>query len=345
MHLVGATWGVATIDHGDRRMYGRVLENRGEKLTDDEAPSAMLAEMRRCRALLPGKGAQIVCGWEHRGDGVYAVGESLRTFVADAHARDWLFAPFEDDGARCEVYVGHFSRQKCLRPESPEFLAAFAPVIRAWFDFGSDLQILKDERDVFESLCSHGDEPMAIVNSRLEVLFKNDRMRSLRKQSFEITTRDASVLGTSETHRLPAITLVRLLARKVTEAGSMHDWRKPLVLPVYTLGGARFAAVANRIGPATGSLERPAAAVVFRPSRFDLDQAVSAVRAQYGLSPRQCEIVSLVSTGMTNLSIAQVLGINLLTVKKHLYMTYKKLGVSNRTAVAARVLCPTQLKD
>jgi len=48
------------------------------------------------------------------------------------------------------------------------------------------------------------------------------------------------------------------------------------------------------------------------------------------LSCRELEVLSSLSTGKTNLQIAQELFISEKTVKNHLYKIYKKLGVSSR---------------
>ena len=47
--------------------------------------------------------------------------------------------------------------------------------------------------------------------------------------------------------------------------------------------------------------------------------------------------MSLVGEGMTNGQIAQTLWVSPHTVRKHLENAFEKLGVSNRTAAAARV--------
>lgn len=55
------------------------------------------------------------------------------------------------------------------------------------------------------------------------------------------------------------------------------------------------------------------------------------------LSPRQREILELVCEGLTNGQIAQRLFLSEVTIKQHLRLAYKTLGVRNRTE-AARVL-------
>jgi len=56
-----------------------------------------------------------------------------------------------------------------------------------------------------------------------------------------------------------------------------------------------------------------------------------------GLTPREYEIMSLVGSGNTNQEIARILWVSPNTVRKHLENVFEKLGVSNRTAAAARV--------
>lgn len=55
---------------------------------------------------------------------------------------------------------------------------------------------------------------------------------------------------------------------------------------------------------------------------------------QYGLTPREMEIVSSIVVGMTNREIAQKLGISELTVKHHLTSIFDKLRVSSRLELA-----------
>ena len=52
---------------------------------------------------------------------------------------------------------------------------------------------------------------------------------------------------------------------------------------------------------------------------------------KYQISKRECEIISLVCSGLSNQEIADELFISLGTVKNHLYNIYFKLGIKNRT--------------
>jgi DNA-binding CsgD family transcriptional regulator len=49
------------------------------------------------------------------------------------------------------------------------------------------------------------------------------------------------------------------------------------------------------------------------------------------LSPRETEVLELLSSGLTNLEIAARLDVGIHAVKFHLASIYRKLGVGNRT--------------
>ncbi|MBA2372130.1 MAG: helix-turn-helix transcriptional regulator, partial [Chloroflexi bacterium] len=53
------------------------------------------------------------------------------------------------------------------------------------------------------------------------------------------------------------------------------------------------------------------------------------------LTPREIEILSCIAAGKTTGEVARLLWVTPATVCKHLEHTYRKLGVSNRTAPLA----------
>ena len=54
------------------------------------------------------------------------------------------------------------------------------------------------------------------------------------------------------------------------------------------------------------------------------------------LTLRQNQIVAMLKIGSSNKEIAQVLGLSEGTIKVHLHRIYQRVGVSNRTQLAAR---------
>ena len=61
-------------------------------------------------------------------------------------------------------------------------------------------------------------------------------------------------------------------------------------------------------------------------------------RPRWNLTARQTEVMQLVARGLTNTSIAEMLGIRLGTVEFHISAIFDKVGVSNRAALIAVVM-------
>ncbi|WP_329406267.1 LuxR C-terminal-related transcriptional regulator [Streptomyces sp. NBC_00704] len=70
----------------------------------------------------------------------------------------------------------------------------------------------------------------------------------------------------------------------------------------------------------------------------DAADAPRVLPALSALTAREREIASLVSTGMTNIRIAESLFLSVRTVETHLGQVYRKLGVSNRTSLARMLM-------
>lgn len=56
--------------------------------------------------------------------------------------------------------------------------------------------------------------------------------------------------------------------------------------------------------------------------------------SKYNISPREQEIIRLISRGKSNKEIADVLFISLQTVKHHTHSIYRKLNVKNRVQLS-----------
>ena len=73
-------------------------------------------------------------------------------------------------------------------------------------------------------------------------------------------------------------------------------------------------------------------------SRFVLLRFPKVSSPKPTLSPREVEIVRMVSQGLPNKVIASVLSISCWTVSTHLRRIFSKLGVTSRAAMVARML-------
>jgi len=79
----------------------------------------------------------------------------------------------------------------------------------------------------------------------------------------------------------------------------------------------------------------PPAAPPMRPAGARLR---ALLRARYGLSAREAEVLELALQGLANKEIAAALGLAVGTVRTHLERAYRKLGVSGRVEAAWRLL-------
>ncbi len=80
---------------------------------------------------------------------------------------------------------------------------------------------------------------------------------------------------------------------------------------------------------------------------FDPEEPLSCLlkrSKKHGLTRREIEVVSLLSEGLTNKEIGKRLFISEYTVENHLRSIYRKMGVTNRTAVVHRLLQMTSAK-
>ena len=106
-----------------------------------------------------------------------------------------------------------------------------------------------------------------------------------------------------------------------------------LMLAAAGLAGHAIAALVRRDRPTAVSagMSAPMSASVSAP----MSEPVSAVSGQFGLTPREAEILAALSHGARNSEIATQFGIAERTVKAHLARIYDKLGVDSRAAAIA----------
>lgn len=98
-------------------------------------------------------------------------------------------------------------------------------------------------------------------------------------------------------------------------------------------------ATRNLQGVASSRLEMEEFSKIYGADLVDPWSTAHGVsRREWDLSPREFEIVRLVSKGLQNKTIAHILDISPHTVSTHLRRIFAKLQVHNRTALAARLM-------
>lgn len=70
-------------------------------------------------------------------------------------------------------------------------------------------------------------------------------------------------------------------------------------------------------------------------SRMRQQRWISTLQHRYGLTQREIEVVELLNNGASNLTIAEILGIGVATVKTYIIKILNKLGVESRAAIVS----------
>ena len=75
-----------------------------------------------------------------------------------------------------------------------------------------------------------------------------------------------------------------------------------------------------------------------------VDETINRRRPELALTPRELEVLQLISSGVTNAEAARRLEISIHAIKFHLAAIYSRLGVSNRTEAAVAYLRSAELR-
>jgi DNA-binding NarL/FixJ family response regulator len=90
--------------------------------------------------------------------------------------------------------------------------------------------------------------------------------------------------------------------------------------------------VQSHVSKVLKALDLPSRSAVPRVLRADRELESGAQR----LTPRQCQVADLISSGYTNDGAARALDVSTKTIEKHLGDIYHRLGINSRAALAAR---------
>lgn len=145
---------------------------------------------------------------------------------------------------------------------------------------------------------------------------------------------DRSASGTAALEALGAP--VRRAARACLDELSGRRARRGDLADRTLRVGARWVRV--RCGLLTPAGPRARAVVTLTPLRPGSPELAEAAVTNAGLSAREREVAALVVRGHSDAEVARALGVAVVTVKAHLRVVYRKLGVRGRTGLAAALL-------
>lgn len=174
--------------------------------------------------------------------------------------------------------------------------------------------------------------------ARMKVHLKNARLTNSAQQALDSTgqnifTVDASgqiIWGTPQTHALFAKAKVSEEWRRQTLSNLLINWlaHEPKQGQTLPLGKEDY--------PLEISLVeyREDGEVLLRVADANREPGETLLRRELNLTVRESEVLFWLANGKTNREIAEILGMGVRTVNKHLEQIFPKLGVENRTAAA-----------
>jgi DNA-binding NarL/FixJ family response regulator len=167
-------------------------------------------------------------------------------------------------------------------------------------------------------------------------------LQTIEDQKPELAILDIAMPGLSGVDVLTAIGERRLSTRIIILTATADDSQivEAVSLGAYGLmlkDAAADTLLACMRAVSMGNRWLPAAIVEPATAR-ELKRRGTIEHSNHPLTPREREIVRLVAEGRSNKEIGLQIGVTEGTVKMHLHNIYQKLGINNRTALAALVL-------
>jgi DNA-binding NarL/FixJ family response regulator len=136
---------------------------------------------------------------------------------------------------------------------------------------------------------------------------------------------------------MPGISGLRLLEQLAERHSALPvvvlsgDDRSDTIQLALRLGARAFILKTLAIVELPALLRELAAGSIYRPPAAWAEQARSHAGQDAGLTPKELEILQLVSDGLSNPQIATQLWLSRETIKSHLTSIYRKLNVTSRT--------------
>ncbi len=110
-------------------------------------------------------------------------------------------------------------------------------------------------------------------------------------------------------------------------------------VPEFRSGKRRYMCTAFPIEARTNDLAPVSVALLFeRCTRTSVD--ITRVAVQYGLTPRERELVQNLLLGLTTKEVAERMKVSPSTVSAFLHLVMVKMGVKTRSAVVRQIVCP-----
>lgn len=208
---------------------------------------------------------------------------------------------------------------------SPAALQALTPVVQGALDALIDRYNSHRQVEVLAQILNAAEEAMLLVDHSGEILFANPK----GDEFLALHTEEPLARLSPEA---PAEPLLHLIAREMRELASrpQSTVRRTLTLASGQAWQLEIVSLSRGFGEGQSL-------VILSPIQLPTGRQLHARLKQYGVSPREAEVIAHLLRGHRNPEVAAAMGITEYTVKDHLKHLFAKLSVASRTELFARL--------
>jgi len=175
------------------------------------------------------------------------------------------------------------------------------------------------------------------LRARIRVHLANARTAQSARLAMDAVGRHLLAVGHDGTIRWSTPQAARLLEH----ATGRDDGGEVLAAGLAAWFAAGGSAAAGPLKPGNGLQLTPLGAIgpdeyLFRLTGAESPDQTIRLRAAFGLTQREAEVLQWLANGKANRDIGEILGLSPRTVNKHLEQIYVKLGVENRASAAVK---------
>ena len=181
------------------------------------------------------------------------------------------------------------------------------------------------------AFCDDQDTGLAVFDGRFKMLYHSESFLKFVSETYDITEyNNARAAITAEVIE-SVEKRYNIKLKKLTEAFCFQEGRYDVCFKLHHHFNGEI--IKKLLFITVKKTQKPNEKVELTESTLNFE-----IFNQYNFSPREAEIVNLISQGYDNKKIAAELFISMSTAKFHIRNIFNKLGVSNRTAAIAKIL-------
>ncbi len=208
---------------------------------------------------------------------------------------------------------------------SPAALEALTPVLQGALDALIDRYNSNRQVEVLAQILNAADEATLLVDLSGEILFANPK----GDEFLALHTEEPLARLSSGA---PPEPLLHLIVREMRDLAARPESMVRRTLTLASGQAWQMEIVSLSRGSGEGH-----SLVILSPIQLPTGRELHARLKEYGVSPREAEVIAHLLRGHRNPEVAEAMGITEYTVKDHLKHLFAKLSVASRTELFARL--------